>query len=203
MPRSKELSAQMRAQSRAQILAAARRLFADRGYFACKVSEIASEAAMSQGNIYWYFSGKEAILKAILAEGFETIGAVLQNAESHPGSGLEKLTYAIEQYIILGRDGIDFFTIFMSLLSHGGTPFLEDLGFDTAQIGLGYHQRLSTIIAQAQSEGNATQVEPNILTMFFFAFFNGLIITYGAEWLDLHPQLIQDAVLRMLGSDDA
>jgi hypothetical protein len=39
--------------------------------------------------------------------------------------------------------------------------------------------------------------------MFFFAFFNGLIITYGAEWLDLHPQLIQDAVLRMLGSDDA
>jgi AcrR family transcriptional regulator len=41
MPRSKQASEQMRARSRAKILEAARRLFADQGYFSSKVAEIA------------------------------------------------------------------------------------------------------------------------------------------------------------------
>ena len=65
MPRSKELSDQMRAHSQAQILAAARQLFATQGYFNCRVSEIAREASMSPGNVYWYFSSKEEVLKAV------------------------------------------------------------------------------------------------------------------------------------------
>jgi AcrR family transcriptional regulator len=200
MPRSKELSAQMRAQSRAQILTAARKLFADRGYFACRVSDIAREADMSQGNIYWYFSSKEEVLKAVLAEGFEKVGAVLQQAESQSGSGLDKLADAVDHYLDLGRESVDFFTIFTSLLAHGGIQYLKDLGFDTAQIGQGYHQRLSAIIAQAQAEGSIVDGDPDLLARFFFAFFNGLIATYGDDWEDLPPQRIRDAVLRMLGS---
>lgn len=200
MPRSKEVSEQMRAQSRAQILTAARRLFAKQGYFACRVSDIAREADMSQGNIYWYFSSKEEVLTAVLAQGFEAVGAVLQEAASHPGTGVEKLIFAVEQYITLGQEGTDFFTIFMSLLAHGGVPFLQELGFDTGPIGIGFHQHLSAIVAQAQSEGSVADIDTNILTMFFFAFFNGLIITYAEDWADLPPHLIRDAVLRLLGT---
>jgi AcrR family transcriptional regulator len=199
MPRSKEANEQMRAQSRAEILSTSRRLFAERGYFACKVSDIAREAGMSQGNIYWYFPSKEEVLKAILAEGFEAVDAALETAASHPGTGLEKLNSAVEQYIVLGQDGADFFTIFMSLLAHGGVPLLRALGFDTMQIGMGYHQRLADIIAQAQSEGSLEDIDPTILTMFFFSFFNGLIVTYDDVWLQLSPQLIQSAILRLLG----
>ena len=201
MPRNKEISEQMRAQSRAKLLAAGRRLFAGQGYFKCRVSDIAREAEMSQGNFYWYFSGKEELLKAILAEGFEAVGAILEEAHATPGTGLQKLTFATDRYIELGKDGNEFFTIFLSLLAHGGMPFLHELGFDTAQIGQGYHRLLSDIITTAQSQGSVADLEPSFLTMFFFSFFNGLFLTYGTVWGAVPRELIRSAVLRLMGSE--
>ena len=199
MPRSKKMSAQMRAASRAKILSSARRLFAERGYFNCKVSDIARAAEMSQGNVYWYFSGKEEILKTILAAGFEAVGAVLREAQSHPGTGVEKLAYAAEQYVVLGNQVSEFFTVFVSLLTHGGEAFLQELGFDTSQIGHSYHHNLSTILQQAQSEGSIAQTDPQILAMLFFGLFNGLIVTYSDLWTAVSPELFRDAILRLMG----
>jgi hypothetical protein len=34
--------------------------------------------------------------------------------------------------------------------------------------------------------------------MFFFAFFNGLSITYGQDWLDIPSSVIQNAVMRLM-----
>lgn len=201
MPRSEKLSQKMRAQSHAQILDAARRLFAEKGYFNCKVSDIAQAADMSQGNIYWYFSGKQDVLKAVLADGFEALNEVLVQAQAHPGSGQAKLAYAIDQYLAFGRERGNFVTIFMSLLAHGGVPFLQELGFDTSQIGMGYHHYLSAILAQAQEEGSVADADPNMLATFFFGFFNGLMITYGQDWLNLEPETIKEAALRLLGGD--
>jgi AcrR family transcriptional regulator len=200
MPRSKKTSEQMRAASRARILGAARELFAQRGYFKCRVSDIARKAGMSQGNVYWYFSSKEDILKTILAEGFEAVGAVLLEAQSYSGSGVEKLAYATEQYVALGQEVYDFFTVFLSILPHGGEAFLQELGFDTPQIGQSYHHNLSIILTQAQSEGSIANIDPQILSMLFFGLLNGLIITYGDLWPTLPPELIRDAVLRLVGS---
>jgi AcrR family transcriptional regulator len=41
---------------------------------------------MSQGNVYWYFSSKEELLKAVLADGFETLGALMQQAAIEAGA---------------------------------------------------------------------------------------------------------------------
>jgi hypothetical protein len=35
--------------------------------------------------------------------------------------------------------------------------------------------------------------------MLFFALFNGLNLTYGQGWLELPPDVIRDAVYRLLG----
>jgi AcrR family transcriptional regulator len=201
MPRSKKQSKQMRAESRAKILQAARRLFAAQGYFKCTVSDVAREAGMSQGNIYWYFNSKESLLKAVLKDGFTALGEVLQEAQSQPGTGLEKLSFAVEQYILFAHERGTFTQILMSLMAHGGVPFLNELGFDMLQIGGEYHQSLSPILAQARAEGSVVDVDPHILSMFFFAFMNGLVITYGEDWIELPPELVRDGVLRLLGGN--
>jgi hypothetical protein len=36
--------------------------------------------------------------------------------------------------------------------------------------------------------------------MFFFLFFNGMLLTYGEDWHVLPPDVIEAAVLRLLGS---
>ena len=199
MPRSKKQSEQMRAQSRASILQTARRLFAEQGYFSCRVADIAREAGMSQGNVYWYFPSKEELLKAILDAGFEAVGDVLKKAQSYPGSGVDKLVFAVDQYFNLGREGCEFFTIFLSLQAHSGNAFLQELGYDTARTGRMYHQSLFAILSQAQSEGDIEDMDINILIMLFFGLFNGLIVTYGDEWTSLPIEPIRRAVLRLIG----
>jgi AcrR family transcriptional regulator len=60
-----------RAQGRAardELLDAALQVFASRGYREAGVDEIAAEAGYSKGALYWHFSGKEGLLRALLDE---------------------------------------------------------------------------------------------------------------------------------------
>ena len=60
-----------RAQGRAardELLTAALRVFARRGYAQAGVDEIAAEAGYSKGALYWHFASKEEVLLALLEE---------------------------------------------------------------------------------------------------------------------------------------
>jgi len=55
-------------ESRDELLTAALRVFALRGYREAGVDEIAAEAGYSKGALYWQFSGKEELLMALFDE---------------------------------------------------------------------------------------------------------------------------------------
>jgi AcrR family transcriptional regulator len=54
--------------ARDELLTAALRVFARRGYREAGVDEIAAEAGYSKGALYWHFSGKEELLLTLLDE---------------------------------------------------------------------------------------------------------------------------------------
>ena len=55
-------------EARADLLSAALRVFARRGYREASVDEIAAEAGYSKGAVYWHFSGKAELLLTLLDE---------------------------------------------------------------------------------------------------------------------------------------
>ena len=55
-------------EGRDELLSAALRVFARRGYRQAGVDEIAREAGYSKGALYWHFSGKEELLETLLEE---------------------------------------------------------------------------------------------------------------------------------------
>jgi AcrR family transcriptional regulator len=55
-------------EARDELLSAALRVFARRGYREAGVDEIAAEAGYSKGALYWHFSGKEELLTSLLEE---------------------------------------------------------------------------------------------------------------------------------------
>ncbi|MCO6010642.1 TetR/AcrR family transcriptional regulator [Actinoallomurus purpureus] len=63
--------AQTRERNRAQVLAAARREFAERGYRDAKVDHIAERAGLTRGAVYSNFPGKRALYFSVLAEDAE------------------------------------------------------------------------------------------------------------------------------------
>jgi hypothetical protein len=89
--------------------------------------------------------------------------------------------------------------IFLSMLGHGGMPLMRQLGFDTVEIGTRYHQHLSALLAQARTEGVVADIDPNILALFYFSFFNGMLLTYREDWTMVPQEQIRRAVLGMLG----
>jgi AcrR family transcriptional regulator len=55
-------------EAREELLAAALRVFAGKGYRQAGVDEIAAAAGYSKGALYWHFSGKEDLLLALIEE---------------------------------------------------------------------------------------------------------------------------------------
>ena len=55
-------------QRRRDLLAAAKRLFAERGFPATTIADIARAAGVSYGVVYWYFESKDDLFHALMAE---------------------------------------------------------------------------------------------------------------------------------------
>ncbi|HBX68743.1 MAG TPA: hypothetical protein DEH25_05010 [Chloroflexi bacterium] len=202
MPRNKDQSEQMRAESREKILSTAQQLFAERGYDGCSVADIARHAGMSKANIYWYYASKEELLGAILVKGFEILGSMMTEAATRPGTSIEKLVFFLESYLELSKEqgGQEFITIVLSFIAQGSAERLADFGISTRQIGTGYHQALNAILEQGQAEGTITvEISPDLLSTFFFSLINGMMFMYPGDWKNFPPQEIREAVFRLLG----
>ncbi len=67
-------------ETRGAILAAAARLFAERGFSEVSLREIAGAAGMQAGSVYYHFTSKDALLDAVLDAGVERMRTHLDAA---------------------------------------------------------------------------------------------------------------------------
>ncbi len=90
---------------RGQILDAAEKVFADKGLAKARMDDIVAEAGLSKGALYWYYKGKDAIIRAILDRVF---AGEIREAEAlvdAPGSASDRMRlfvgYAVREYVRL------------------------------------------------------------------------------------------------------
>ncbi len=188
-----------RAAARARILAASRALFAERGFVACRVADVARQAGMSPGNVYWHFDSKEAILLAILAEGFANLEAMTAGVADEYGPARRKLDLLVERTVALYEDNAEFTVILGGLKGEGGRKLVGSLGLDLPEIERRSRANLRRVFAEARSEGAVEAADPDLLVAFYLAFFDGLLITQGDLWPALPPDALRNAALRLVG----
>ncbi|MGM0622204.1 MAG: TetR/AcrR family transcriptional regulator, partial [Bacteroidota bacterium] len=73
MPRSQKQYEEIRKQKKQLILDTALELFAENGFHATSMSQIAKKAGVSKGLAYNYFESKQDILDEIIKTGFDSI----------------------------------------------------------------------------------------------------------------------------------
>lgn len=73
MPRSQEQYDEIRKQKKQLILDTALELFAENGFHATSMSQVAKKAGVSKGLAYNYFESKQEILDEIIKTGFDSI----------------------------------------------------------------------------------------------------------------------------------
>ncbi|HLY94849.1 MAG TPA: TetR/AcrR family transcriptional regulator [Gaiellaceae bacterium] len=77
---------------REELVAAAVRAFARKGYHGCRISDIAEEAGVSHGLVYHYFTSKEEILETIFRENWGVVAiAIGEIASTSDGSAVEEV----------------------------------------------------------------------------------------------------------------
>jgi AcrR family transcriptional regulator len=79
------------ADRRRELLDAAVRVFARKGYHTCRVSDIAEEAGVAHGLLYHYFASKEEVLETIFRETWTELLEAVRDVEESGAPAREQL----------------------------------------------------------------------------------------------------------------
>jgi|SRR5688572_14623415 len=86
---------------RERILSSAMRVFASKGFFQSKVSDIAADAGVADGTIYLYFKSKDDLLISLFEAQMERVNSELRRAIDGAGDAREKLRSFTRAYMNL------------------------------------------------------------------------------------------------------
>lgn len=167
-----------------KILNAALALFAQNGFHATSVNQIAKAAKVSKGLTYNYFDSKEALLLAIIERANETIMAVA--SEMAAGGGYQiMLRDFLDRYSRSLKANKQFLTFQLSLM------FQPDL--KTIVQGP-MHARAEQLLAMTETMFNqAGAHEPRVIARRFISELDGITLHYLSVFKDypLDEMLIQ------------
>ena len=135
-------------EKRRQILDAAVRAFARKGYHACRVGEIAEEAGVAYGLVYHYFGSKEELLETIFRETWTQMLSRVQEVREEGGPASEQVRKVTALLLRTWRRDPDL----VRVLVHEVTRSPEQLPRQIDEISLAY-EALEGIIAHGQETG--------------------------------------------------
>ncbi|HEV2176058.1 MAG TPA: TetR family transcriptional regulator [Terriglobia bacterium] len=111
------------AETRAAILAAAERIFAERGLAGARTDAIAARAGVNKALLYYYFKDKDALYLAVLDDQFSEFHRQAMQVLESEGSARSVLL----RYVSLHLDFIGarhrFAPLFQQMMMTGGKPF--------------------------------------------------------------------------------
>jgi AcrR family transcriptional regulator len=186
MPRSEEDNQQIRASRRNEILAAATRVFTDKGLSRAKVTDIAAAANLSNGLLYHYFPSKESVFEAIVEEMIAQSDALL--AVPHERAVDRLIAGVLRKRNQLGSHTVDASRVVMQAVLHGEV-MSEHLRALLAEHLKRITRASAEMIAQAQRDGDIdAKVPAEELMRVMIYLFRGMSIALGDFAVEL-PQV--------------
>jgi len=151
---------------RKQILRAATKVFAERGFHRTRVSDIARAAGVAYGLIYHYFDSKDAVLNALFEENwavFLKVLAELETERSRPAA--ERLGRIADLLIEALRIAPELIQVIIQEVSRSDR-FVQPSKFDAFQRAFSV---VEAIVRQGQESGElSADVDPRAASFIFF-----------------------------------
>jgi AcrR family transcriptional regulator len=122
MKRKRQTQAERREETREQVLAAAARVFARRGFHATSLEAIAEEAGYSRGAVYYNFADKEELFLELLdrrcAERAEDLHAVFADVDDDVEATSQQAQIAAERALDAMTGDPEWRALYMEFLAH-------------------------------------------------------------------------------------
>jgi len=163
--------------SRDEILKAAIRLFASRGFHETSMSEVARAARVSKALIFWHFKTKEELFMAVLSRLLEPY--VIDFAEEAGALDVKaQILKLVEAYLSFVSDNASSVRFFVAQLLHD-EHLADGLVGQVLQLYDGYRALLVDLISRAQARGICVKdFPPDAAVSFLLSTLNGLLIGF-------------------------
>jgi TetR/AcrR family acrAB operon transcriptional repressor len=167
--------------TRRELLKKALVIFSKQGYNATTLQDIASEAGVTRGAIYWHFGSKAELYNTLVREYSDRGGQIVQQAASEGGSLLDILRRVfVRQLEVIETDWEMRALMELYLFKTGMVAELADGREQQIEAGLGLVEMLAGVMAQGIEAGLLrSDIEAKTMARAYLAFQNGLI----QQWL--------------------
>lgn len=155
---------------KAEILAAAERLFVERGYEGATIRKIADEVGVSSTALYMHFKDKAEILAQICEAGFGKLAAVTDEIEAETQSAEVALRRKMRAYADFGFANPNAYRlIYMTRPGEAGSA--EEA---SRRVGRGLFDRLRATVEEMAAEGPLNR-DPHMATQMIWCGVHGLV----------------------------
>jgi TetR/AcrR family transcriptional regulator, fatty acid metabolism regulator protein len=161
---------------RERILDAAVKVFARKGFYATRVSDIAKAAGVADGTIYLYFKSKDALLVSLFEHRVERLLTFLDTELPRAPTASERLRRVIELQLGLlegERDLAELVTVIVrqssKLMKHYAAPKFS-----------AYLDAIARVVAEGQTTGEIRKdVSPHLAARAIFGALDGITMTWA------------------------
>ena len=111
-----------------EIMEAAARVFAQRGFHGATTQDIANVLGIRQASLYYYFPSKEGALELVCLQGVAGYFEVAKAIASGPGAAADKLARLVKSHLAPLADRSDFVQVFLNERQHLPTESRRRVG---------------------------------------------------------------------------
>lgn len=173
-----------------QILDAAMVVFAQSGFHNARMDDIAEEAGVSKGTLYWYFDSKDDIILGILDRLFDVELDDLQAMLQADGSAYERLLTFAQYFVEEAQKMSELLPIAYEFYAVASRREPVQEFFRTYFSA--YRDGLIALIRQGIERGELREdTEPDDVALTIMAFFEGIMLLWvtDAAAIDLEAQV--------------
>jgi AcrR family transcriptional regulator len=168
---------------REEILSAAEKVFAAKGFFPTTMSDIAREAEFGTGTLYKYFKSKEDLYFTLIDEKVEEINHLVKAELSQKTLAVERIKKVLGLQFEFFERNRDFLRIYISERNRFEWTVKDDLGKGIHEKMVTYIDILAGVMRQGVKEGEFKSMNPMDLAHALVGIVNSFIF----EWL-ISPQ---------------
>jgi len=162
----------------AEILTAAAKVFARRGYHGASTQDIADVLGIRQGSLYYYFESKEAALEAVCVDGVEDYALRAQKILRGSGRGSDKVASLVFQHLAPMTERLDFTLTFLRERRFLPAPARKRI----RAIEIRYERIIEKIIEQGIASGEfRADLDPRMATLALLGLGNSAAAWFGRE----------------------
>lgn len=175
-PRNEEQNQRIRDERREQILQAALEVFAQKGWNAAKIGDVAKTAGLSHGLVYHYFKSKDELFTELVREAMAMSTEIFLQGAAMPGTPWEKLTAIAETIIPNAYQGVSPYYFLIMIQAYTSEAIPPEVKSIVDEYAPRYMDELIPIITEGQRTGMVADGDPGKMVIAFLSMIQGLAI---------------------------